>query len=322
MRNLLRIILSIGLVGSVGCTGMESVMTTETALDRVNRGKSINDGNTPQCLVEYEEFSLDVKLAAFEIYSKKGFEFGFSLSGLLKLLGFSFKTEKGVMTLYMGLSESIDPTNWVSYVEGNATMNKKDFRFNIGIDQFSGGMSYFKQTPMSRLTGNAVKNGLYNLQQELDRKVVRWKTRVVFAEEDKQMLVLPVGAVSGLQAGDLFNIYNVNYIWKDQPCESELLIPQKTTTEPLAVVQAVQVENNATVVRIIEKNFDEPIDMGAMVEVAQLAGENRQLYQPVSVRNVMAQPLPIAGIEDMDLTLFLDEQSRAFMDLYGFHPRN
>ena len=322
MNVLLRILLPMTLVGSVGCKEMRSI-SAKSALDSVNSGKAISV-DVPSCLVDYEEFQMDVKLNSFEIYSKKGFEFGYNLgSGLMKLLGLGFKTEKGLMTMYMGLSESINPTDWVSYVEGNAKLKKKDFRFNVGINDFSGGMNYFKQTPMSKLTGKVIVDGLANLQAELERKGVLWRTRVVHNDEVAGKIVIPVGAVAGLEAGDLFNVYNVNYIWKDQPCESELLVPAKTTTEPLAVVQAVQVENNATILRVIEKNFDDKVELGAMVEINLLKGDqNRRLSRPVRIRNLSAEPLPIEGSKGLDLKNYLNEQSRAFMDLYGFQPRN
>ena len=321
MRNLLLCILAFGLVGSVGCTGMEPTVSTEDALDKVNQGKGIHS-NVPQCLVDYEVYELDAELTSFEIYSKKNFEFGFNLaSGLLKLLGISFKTEKGVMTMHMGLSETIDPTDWVSNVKGEAMMRKKDFRFNIGIDMFNGGLGYFKQTPMSKLTTAALNNGLSKLEQDLIAKGATWNTRVVYSSEEDKKVIVPIGRMSGVQPGDTFKIFNVNYIWKDQPCDSELLMPDPTTTEPLAVVQAVTVRNNATTMRIIEKNYEDPIELGAMVEINMLQGENRQLLQPVRIRDLNARPLPIEGVPDVDLSAYLGAEIRTLLYKHGFHPR-
>ena len=322
MKFIQKISLSICALSLVACNDFET-LTTESALDHVNSGKAISSKEVPECLVEYEEYQLDVHLNAFEIYSKKGFQFGFNLGeGLLQLLGFSFKTEKGLMSLYMGLSESVNPTSWVSYVEGQATMKKRDFRFNIGVSQFNGGLSYFKQTPMNTLTGNSIKNGFSNMEKEMEAKQVNWKTRVVHSNEGQSRLVVPVGNVSGLRIGDQFNVFNVNYVWEGDPCVSELLIPAKTTTKPIAITEVVQVENNAAVLLVIDRFHDDIIELGAMVEINQLTDETRKLSHSVKVRNVSAHPIPVDEGLDLDLTRYLDEQSRAFMDGYNMNPMN
>ncbi len=320
-----KLVLLLSLIYITGCGGgMTAKQATSNALMSVDSGSKLGGEGLPACQIDYDDYQLDTHIAAFELVSKTGIGFGFNLlTGFFRALGLDVKLEKGQMVSYMTLSETIQPTEPVASVEGKGTSNKSEFNVNIDIAQLGANLSYFKQTPLSTLSSKTVRNNLTNLKDELDSAQIPWKTKIVYAKNGD--LIIPVGRVSGVRPGDKFNIYNVEYIWEGSPCGSKLLLERKTTVEPLVEAEAVQVEGNAALLRILVQNSDEAVAVGARVEINALAGKDakkRQISRPVRINEVTSEKLAIDNNTNVDLTVYVSEQLRAYLDEYGLHPRN
>lgn len=319
-----KLILLLSLFYVTGCGGMAAKQATTNALLSVDSGSKLDDSGLPECQVAYDDYQLDTHIAAFELVSKTGIGFGFNLlSGFFRALGLDVKIEKGQMVSYMTLSETIQPTEPIASVEGKGTSTKTDFNVSIDITKLGADVSYFSQTPLSTLSSKTVRNNLTNLKSELDSANIDWKSKIVYAKDGD--LIIPVGRVSGVRPGDTFKIYNVEYIWEGAPCGSKLLLERKTTAEELAIGEAVQVEGNATLLRVLVLNSDEPIKVGARVEIKALTGKDankRKLSRPVHINEVTSEKLAIENNTNVDLTVYVTDQLRAYMDEYGLHPRN
>lgn len=303
------------------CTNSE--FRTQQAIKDINEGRKPQGlQDMPSCEVAFEEYQLDGNVLSFEIDGKNGIKLGFSLGKIFKYVGLGFKTEKGKMTMSMSLSESVQPTNHVAYVMGSAESSKKEFSFDLDIYGIGLGYDYFSQTPIAGLTAKTAQSALKNLEAELARNKVRWKSKVIHVDDGS--VAIPVGTVSGLRPGDWFNVYNVEYLWRGKPCESELIMAKRTTVEPIAEVQAIQVEYNASLLRIENMNSEEKIKLGAVVEVMKLGGKDsktRKLSIPVNIRSITSLPIVIHNDVPIDLSVFVGEQTRANMDAYHFTPK-
>ena len=138
-------------------------------------------------------------------------------------------------------------------------------------------------------------------------------------------VVIPVGKDSGVRLGDKFSAYNVDYLWQGDPCTSQLLLEKKTTNLALVQMVAVQVENNATLLKVISRNDEGQLRVGARVEIAQLAGSDaasRRLARTVALRSLQSEPLPLPDGTGLNLKVYMEETLRAVMDEYGLHARN
>jgi len=313
---------------NAGCAEWQSAQT-QKALEAIDLGQKPEDVNPdldrPACEVAYDEYQMQANIMSFEIHGKNGANLGFNLGGILRFFGLNFKTERGRMTMSMSLHQTIQPRQPIAYVTGSAEMKKREFSFDLGVWKLGLGFDHFYQTPLAELSSRAVNDSLKNLQWEFEEAGSRWQTKVAFV--DGLQVVLPVGGASGVRPGDRFNIYNVKYIWKDpkSPCESELLMAIPTTTEPLAEAVAVGVRENATSLRVESYNSEEPMQVGALVEINRLTGKpeevkNRRLRRTARVGQVQSQPIVIKENETLDLRVPVSEQIRANMDKYHFHP--
>src|SRR5690606_8365635 len=138
-------------------------------------------------------------------------------------------------------------------------------------------------------------DALKNLNASLNKNSAPWNSRV-FHIGDDNLIVIPAGQVAGIRVGDKFNVYNVEYIWQGTPCESPLLIEKKPPLEPVATIEAVQVEDHATLLSITSAS-ELSLQLGARVEVLELPllkGEkSRSLARPVRVREITSLPLEL-----------------------------
>lgn len=313
---------------ATACGEMNAV-SDQSALNAVNAGKKVSpsDSTRPSCEVDYDEYALSANVLGFEITGKQGAKIGFNFGKVLKLITLGFTAESGQMNMAMAIADTIKPDESISYVTGAGKMSKKEFTFEIGISYIGLGYDYFKQTPMADLTMKTVKDSLKNLEASLDAIGSHWRSKVAYVND--ATVVIPTGTTSGIKLGDKFNIYNVDYLWSDKqkPCSSDLLFVTPTSDKPIAVAVVTDVENNASLLHIETRNSDEPILIGARVEINQLVGTPkevavRKLSRAARIDLVVSQPIVGNDNVKMDLVVPVTEQIHAAMSEFHFHPKN
>jgi hypothetical protein len=324
--KLSRGVLVLGTFGLVACSGFEQAVQTQSALDRVNTGVKLDQSGRPICEVDYDEYELEGHVLGFEVHGERGVSLGFNLGGPLKFGGLSFKTIRGVMDMTLSLSETLRSQSFVAHGMGRGEMKKDQFSFELKIDQWSIGYDYFKRTPMAELSARTVRSALANLQSEFSKTQSPWMTKIAYASDGSA--IVPVGRISGLQMGDRFRIHNVDYVWADasKPCESDLLMAVQTTQDPIAIGEVVQVEANASLLRLANVDVDEPLRIGARVMVDQLAGtpeqvRQRQLFRSARVKAVRSEPIVLTENQTVNIKEPVAEQIKALMSGHGFQPQ-
>ena len=324
IKNRFSLVIGAALIAT-GCAGFESETAVQTALKNVDEGQKVEDITRPVCEVDYADYELDMHLYAFQMKDKTDFSVGFNLlQGFFKAIGLKFKTERGQMEMTVELGEALRPLEVVAKAKGVGELKGTEFRIDLDALQLGLDIGYYYKTPLSTLTEKTVKNGLSEITKKLKNVETPWNSRVVFHKPVEQEMIIPAGSVAGLRLGDEFYVYNVNYIWKDTPCASDLQFRDRDATHVARVV-VTQLEKNASMLTIVDKPSDAPIELGALVEVAHLPlakGEkSRSLARSVRLRNVVSEKLSVQGASAVDFTLYLREQTTALLNFYGFYQR-
>lgn len=324
-----KVMLTIALVFSVGCGGFEGRTEMVTAdLAAVSQGHKTDIADKPYCEVDFADYELDTRLLAFEITDRGNVGFGFNiLNGFFRALGLRIKTERGVMLASMSMSQSLRPSESLAHVTGEGKSSKTEFNFELDALQLGLDIGYFRQTPLSRLTEKTLMSTLQNLKNEMNGVETAWSTRAVHLYPIEQQLIIPTGSVAGIRLGDRFKIFNVDHAWRGVPCESEHLFERKRTTEAIAIAEVTQLDKNASLLTLVDKRTDDPIEYGARVEIESLPLRNKEkgpraLARSVRFRSFHSEKLVVPGGANVDLTPYLVEHTGALLNHYGYYPRN
>lgn len=300
------------------------------AIKKVNNGqlplKQMSSPPPPVCVMDFADYTLDENLISFEITDKRNINFGFNLlKGFLRAFGIKINSQKGQMMMSMHLGETVNPSGGIADVMGEGEFKSKEFGFNIDLLRLGAEFDYFKQTPVSELTANTITSGLGNLRQRLDKVELPWTSRIVYAEYSNDQYIVPVGKVAGLRIGDQFKFFNIDYIWKGSPCASELLFQRKTTPQSIALGTIVQLEENAALIQVYERNYQDPIQLGAQIVPYKLPlapnEQSRTLARSVRMGRVESAKLPIENADSVTLELFLSKQTASLLNGYNLYPR-
>ena len=315
------------LVFVLGCDGFESQVQSDlVSLNNGSGEKTFLNTNRPACEVSDVDYELDTHVLAFEMVDRGGLAVGFDLlSGFLQGINLGFKIERAKMLASMHMSESLRPNETIADVTGRGTSTKTEFKVGVDFGQLGVDLDYYRQTPLNKLTEKTTKDSLKNLRKELDQTESQWRTRALYIYNDIGQLIIPAGSVAGVREGDLFSIYNVEYVWEGEPCASTLVFERKTTKTPIALVRVYDVYPNSSALEILERGHDEAILVGALLEIEHLPlakkEKSRTLKRSVRLRSVQSEELLIPEAKNVDISLYVREQVQAQLSEYKLYPR-
>lgn len=252
------------------------------------RAQAIKFGVTPRPLAINPDagrclrFAPDAIIAGnavdFELESQTGIKVGTSVSGIGLGVDFGLKT----MSMEMAF-DAFMPFTGRPLASAFAREKKRNFNigFNIGLGQLALSPSYYRSTPVAKVTREALENSLINLGEQIGN-MVPWTAKVVSNADTH--VVLNAGALHGLRKGDMFWVSNVNYQWEGSPCESNLLVdaPTSSAENPLALIQ-IETEPGliTTLARVVSDGpLREDIREGAKVYVYALVPEEGKDPRP------------------------------------------
>lgn len=311
-------------VASVMCVALSAcqgqnfqTMNGEDQVDKVN-----DDGKMGQCELDPVDYNIKTSVYAFELTDNTEISFGFNiLNNFFKALGLEIKLKRGALELAMKVTDPLNEEIPLAFEAGQGSFKAGGVAAKIDLSQIGIGFSFFGQTPLAGLTRGGLENGFDNVLKKLSTQNTPWQSKVTKVI-DEDNLVLSIGAVSGLRVGDKFNIYNVRNIWEGAPCESSLIIKQKLSEQPLAVVEAVQVQNNAAVLKVVSRSSAESIQPGAMVEINDLKkankNEKRSLLKSMRITRIESQPLVINNIK-VNIVEYMRNQLGPIITAKGYY---
>lgn len=309
-------------VSLAACQG-QNFQTVQSEDDNQKGDDSGNDDfKIAQCELDPVDFNIKTSVYAFELTDNTEISFGFNiLNNFFKALGLDIKLKRGALDLAMKVTDPLNEDIPLAFESGQGSFKAGGVAAKIDLSQIGIGFSFFAQTPLAGLTRGGLENGFENVLKKLSEQNTPWQSKVTKVV-DEDNVVLSIGAVSGIRPGDKFNIYNVKNIWTGKPCESEFLIKQKLSEHPLAIAEAVQVQNNATILRIVERSSAEAVQPGAMIEINELKkankNEKRALAKSMRITNIVSQPLIINNVK-VNIVEYMRHQLGPIITGKGFY---
>jgi hypothetical protein len=149
----------------------------------------------------------------------------------------------------------------------------------LPIQNFLFEPSFYFQTPLAKVTYNALSKGVSGIYDQLKKAeannhAAEWSTRVLVDHE--QGILILAGKNHGLKVGDTFDIYSEKTYWQGEngepgvPCESKLVasIPDSYLAT-IEIANDINISDNYALGRVI-KETGMPRPMGSLVKINKL----------------------------------------------------
>ncbi len=177
---------------------------------------------TAWCMVNLPQARIYGSINSFEIVGGGGIKLGYTPAGSIFAGIAGANANISVQFAQMDLSMRAMPalgTTVLGAVDINSTQTKTNVGLNIDFGLFEVGPSAYYSTPLATVTKNGLIKGLSGVAADMDSKPSNdWYSRV-FADQDTS-LVLVGGADVGYEVGDQLDIYNEQYSWSGEACNS------------------------------------------------------------------------------------------------------
>lgn len=224
------------------------------------------------CMAYKPQFRVKGSVNSFEMVGGGGLSIGFNPTGaigggILTGANASFNVEYAQLGMSM---RAIHPilNDEMAAVNIDATQTKTRMNFSINLGMFSVGPSAYYNTPLANVTKNGLVKAFTALADQLDSKEGNeWYTRVVDGQDTD--IVIRGGSAMNLRTGDQLAIYNEQYSWSGEPCESAYM-GGGLSRAPVAVIEIDAVGDVISSGRVIQQT-DENVVIGAKVKVLKLA---------------------------------------------------
>lgn len=274
------------------------------------------------CEIQPTNYALNTHVLSYELMDKFGASFGFDImSGFFRAIGVSLSLKRARMALTMELVDPIDPS--VPLVNARGQADKKQFAGDLNVDMVQAGasLSYYYTTPLSELSKEGLNNGLKDLSKKLALVETTWSSSVIAHPRDNEF-VLSVGTIAGLKEKDQFKIFNIEHLWAGQPCNSQYLMSRKSSDDPLAIVEVLEVASNVSLVRVISGD-PKDIKLGARAEIHKLVktGKTRTLLRAISINEIKSEKLMIDNHTEIDLVKLMIEEIKPAVRNFNFYIR-
>lgn len=225
---------------------------------------NVQYAKTAWCMVNIPQAKLAGSVNSFELIGGGGLTIGFNPSGAHPTNGLASaglnvewaQLDLSLVALRPLTSKVIAATN----VTSKQTKTKVNFGLNFGA--FTVGPSAYYQTPLAQVTKNALVKSVGSLSESLKKE--EWYTRVL-ANHDTHLVVIG-GTDVGLEPGDHLLVYNEDYYWEGEPCNSRYLGGGAQAGSAVAKIELDWVGDEISRGRVIEQNDNNAV-IGAKVKL-------------------------------------------------------
>lgn len=246
-------------------------------------GKSnyeVQYAKTAWCMVNLPQAKISGSVNSFELIGGGGLTIGFNPTGAHSTSGL---TSAGLNVEYAQLDMSMVATRpLTSKIMASANVTSKQTKtkvsFGLNFGSFTLGPSAYYQTPLASVTKKALQKAVDDISATL--KTEEWYTRVM-ANHDTHLVVVG-GLDVNLEEGDQLLVYNEDYYWDGEPCDSNYLGGGASASSAVAKIEIDWVGDEISRGRIIEQNGYNAV-IGAKVKLHKMHAAD---YVP-----------PVAGVQ-------------------------
>lgn len=226
------------------------------------------------CLINLPQYHIWGTINSFELKNKKGLRLGFANGAGLSPIGIpginfgvdTYQLDLNMVAAHPLTMESVAATN----VTGKQTQTTLEF--NLPLSNLLVNPGFYFQTPLARVSYNALEKAVRQIQEQLDKKQEAnpWFTRVLLSGEHR--VVILAGGNHNVKVGDVFDIHNEKVYWSSSkgapiPCESTY--QGYSDGDRVASIEIIEISDSTSVGRIVYES-GAPIRMGSKVKIQKL----------------------------------------------------
>lgn len=274
----------------------DGAMMKASALEAGKTNYEVQYAQTAWCMVNLPQVKISGAVNSFEMIGGGGITLGFTPAGSYPTNGLA---SAGLNLQFAQLDLSMMATRPLSAsVVGAANVTSKQTKtsvnFSLNFGAFTVGPSAYYQTPLATVSKTALAKAVSGLSEQL--KSDEWYTRVM-ANHDTHLIVVG-GADVGLEVGDQLLVYNEEYYWEGEPCNSKYLGGGAAANAAVAKIEIDYVGDEIARGKVIEQN-DYNAVVGAKVKLSKFHAADYVApgsgVQPTSGSNTVASNSPPAG---------------------------
>lgn len=236
---------------------------------------------TAWCMANLPQARIAGSVNSFEMIGGGGISLGFTPAGPLpgaSLGSASINIEQAQLDLSMMATRPLS-SSVIAATNINSKQTKTKLNFTINFGAWSVGPSAYYQTPLATVTKKALTTAVGNLSTQMASDA--WYTRVL-ANHDTHLMVVG-GADVKLEVGDQLLVYNEEYYWDGEPCNSNYLGGGAAAGSAVAKIEIDWVGDEISRGKVIQQS-DYNAVVGAKVKLFKMHAPD---YVP-----------PSAGVQD------------------------
>lgn len=223
------------------------------------------------CMVNLPQVNIAGAVNTFEMIGGGGLSIGFTANGPIQsgvAPGANFNVEWAQLDLSMiGYHPLSHAVMAATNVTAKQTKTKAGFSFDAG--SFRLGPSFYYQTPLATVTKKALTNAVSQIVAGMKKDA--WYTRVM--DNQDSHLIIVGGIDLNLEVGDQLLVYNEDYYWDGEPCNSNYRGGGSSAGAAVAKIELDWVGDQISRGRIIEQNEHNAV-VGAKVKLFKFHDPN------------------------------------------------
>ncbi|MGZ3773198.1 MAG: hypothetical protein ACXVCY_02475 [Pseudobdellovibrionaceae bacterium] len=232
---------------------------------------------TAWCMVNLAQAKISGAINSFEMIGGGGINIGFTPAGALPGAGLNslgINVDFAQLDLSMYATRPLTSTILAaSNIDSTQTKTKVNFALTFGA--FTVGPSAYYQTPLAKVTETGLRKGVDAL--DVDLKKDEWYTRIL-ANHDTHLIIVG-GADVNLEPGDQLLVYNEEYYWEGEPCNSKYLGGGAQAGSAVAKIEIDWVGDEISRGRVIEQSDFNAV-VGAKVKLFKFHDPNFKPQDP------------------------------------------
>lgn len=253
-------------MSSSGAGGQLKLSQNDIVMFKSGGNGLVNWSKEATCMANLPMTRVYGSVNAFELIGGGGLTVGFNPTGAHSLAGIEagFTFDLAQMDLSMA---AVHPLTMgaMAAVNVNSNQTKVSFKFGIPLGPLFLGPQGYYQMPLAQVTKSGLRKAVDGLKTQLEK--YEWHSRVL-ANRDTHLMVVG-GKDVNLEVGDQLAVYNEEYYWDGEPCNSRFR--DGVAKEPVAIVEIESVGDEISKARVLpESQRDEDAVIGAKVKIHKL----------------------------------------------------
>lgn len=256
----------------VSSTGSLGLKLTDSDVVMMKAGDGGNDvvnwSKEAACMVNLPVARVYGSVNAFEMIGGGGLTIGYGVNGAYPIAGIEASLNVDVAQMDLSMA-AVHPLtmNPLAAVNVNSEQTKVSFKFGIPLGPLFLGPSGYYQTPLAQVTKSGLTKAVDGIKEQMSK--YEWSTRVLRNMDTHLMIV--GGKNLNLEEGDQLAVYNEEYYWDGEPCNSTFR--GGNAKEPVAIIELDSVSDELSRGKIISQTQENAV-LGALVKVHKLKDDS------------------------------------------------